>query len=257
MEAPAKWPRGEERMGLLKKTRKTADSAPEGWVTVTALVDRAEVTREGNRDSVTGPDGAEASPIGVKDDWVYSYTFPDQKGKMITVEQKARLSANEGPMQGKLLELAYDPSDPQSLVIVADEVRRHWEMMSRLKRYMKDGVTARATVRDVEVTGRVARPKTANESGQIDPPKTEKRLTLEVSTPGGDEHEIVTTKWDSDESVNVGVDGLFYFDPRDPDAGISQFPSKEQTRAGEDPIEAARQQWAEQIRQVKIPRKYR
>ena len=70
-----------ERMGLLKKTRKIVDTVPAGWVTVTALVDRAEVTREGNRDSVTDPDGTEATPVGVKDDWVYSYPSPIRAGR--------------------------------------------------------------------------------------------------------------------------------------------------------------------------------
>ncbi len=191
-------------MGLFSRKGK---EAPEGWVTVDALIDGVG---KGGFDKYEDAMGNTNKRESNRDKFLFEYVFPSPDGEMLRLAGKERRKQSEAVLQGGRVTLAYDPENPEDFEVLEDEHERQKRIAKDAKRYMEDGDEAPVVVTEAKETGRIARPPDKAE-------QTEKYLTLKVSPAGGEEFEVTKKHWDNEMDLQPGTEGLLFYDPSDPE----------------------------------------
>lgn len=230
-------------MGLFKRnrpkgfyTRQRAETAPEGWHAVEALVEAVE--KEGTSvriggSSTTSSDGARVYRT------VTTYSFLDSDGVVRHIAAEDKLVSKDMPDVGNFVTLAYDPAEPSCVRILEDEDEHAERRLRYFLHVLDNGDEAQVIVASARPTGRVARPERdrptqmihyTRQGQQVEnlpaPPSIANRaetiLNLWVYPPGNEPFRAGCLCWDDGSAVE-GANGLLYYLPEEPHKGLPLF----------------------------------
>jgi len=212
--------------------RDRAKAAPDGWVTVDALVDDVASERTNTR---IGDEGSKRISWVLRTTTRYVFVQPD--GTLGSLVHEAELT-EDVPRLGSRVTLAFDPSAPSRMVLLEDEAQHLARRVAEQRDVIQHGIEASAEVVAARPTGRVSRPDKpiyqpegrgfvapwARGRHTAPPPPpldaTELILSLRVSPPGDTEFEVTRAYWDDSGGVGPGTAGTYFFRNHAPEAGI-------------------------------------